>query len=321
MPRAPRARLRDEIPGEGGEGHARAAERARRQWGNLTRRQLEAAGLSSRQIDGMAAGGLLHRRHHGVYAFGHVSPAPEAAWAAALLAAGPGAALSHTAAAALHGLLAPRSVAEVTAPTQRRGDDRLRVHRGELPEKEVTRVRGLRVTCVARTLLDLGAAGRPIDRLVHRAAASGLIGLDALREYADASGGRRGVRALRAALARPHTRSAGERRLHRFCVRRGLPVPEMNALVGRIRVDALWRELRLAVELDHDQTHGTAWALEDDAWRDRYVRARGIRLLRIEDGDLTVLAEELRRLTSGGRPAAGIARDEVPRRGGERHTG
>lgn len=91
-------------------------------------------------------------------------------------------------------------------------------------------------------------------------------------------------------------RSHGEARLLAFLRRNRLPLPEMNAQIGRIRVDAYWAQLGLAVELDCDQTHGTAWAVEDDAWRDAYVRARGIRLLRIEEADFAVLAAERSRL-------------------------
>jgi hypothetical protein len=54
--------------------------------------------------------------HRGVYVLGALSPAPEQRWAAALLAAGNGAALSHTAAEAHYGLLPPRDVIEVSAP-------------------------------------------------------------------------------------------------------------------------------------------------------------------------------------------------------------
>jgi hypothetical protein len=70
---------------------------------------------------------------------------------AALLAAGHGAALSHTAAAAVHGLMTVRSVIDVKAPTQRRGNERLRMRTGG---GQTTVVRGLRVTTVAQTLLD-----------------------------------------------------------------------------------------------------------------------------------------------------------------------
>jgi hypothetical protein len=68
----------------------RAAEVAARQWGNITAAQLRAIGFSKTAIHWMVERGLLYRVHRGVFAFGAPSPAPEARWAAALLAAGKG---------------------------------------------------------------------------------------------------------------------------------------------------------------------------------------------------------------------------------------
>src|SRR6478752_1106463 len=81
-----------------------------RQWGAITRAQIRAAGYSDDEIDGMVRRGLLIRMHRGVYVLGALSPAPEQRLAAALLAAGKGAALMHTAAAGNYGLLPPREV-------------------------------------------------------------------------------------------------------------------------------------------------------------------------------------------------------------------
>ena len=240
----------------------------------------------------MLARGELLRTHQGVHAVGHRSPAPEARWAAALLAAGPGSALSHSASLALRGLIEPRAVTEVTAPTQRRGDASLRVHQKQLGEDAVATVRGLRVTGLGRTLLDLAAMHWPIDDLAQRIVGGGHASLDELRAYAEAHRGAPGARALRDALRAPHTRSRGEVRLLRYLRRRGIE-PEMNAKIGRLRVDAYLPDLRLAVELDPEQTHGTAAAAADDAWRDRYLAARGITTLRIEEADFDVLAAEL----------------------------
>src|SRR3954453_12896923 len=100
---------------------------ASRQWGCITVGQLLEAGLTRRQVECMVERGFLIRLHRGVYVLGALSPAPEQRWAAALLAAGKGAALSHTAAAAHYRLLPPRDVIEVSAPRKRRGDERLRI--------------------------------------------------------------------------------------------------------------------------------------------------------------------------------------------------
>jgi very-short-patch-repair endonuclease len=272
--------MRNETHPHGGFRSARAAALAARQWGNVTAAQLRRLGFTHREIEGMAQRGLLHRMHRGVYAFGAPSPAPEATWAAALLAAGRGAALSQTSAAALYGMLPPLTVTEVTAPTKRRGDATLRVHRAKA--KESHRRRGLMVTTVPQTLLDLAATGHAIDRLTHEAAASGLISLDALTAFAQRKRGAPGARALRNALALPHTRSRWERRflawLHSLDA---LPRPAPNDPIGRMTVDLHWPEHGLVVELDTRETHGAAWARRRDAARDRCLRERGLTVLRI----------------------------------------
>lgn len=279
-PGAQRAIVRAVVHESGRQGRERdawLAAIAGRQWGNVTTAQLRAASFTEKEIRGMARRSELLPRHRGVWAVGHRSPAPEATWAAALLAAGPGSALSHTAAIAIRGLMVPRGVTEVTAPTNRRGDATLRVHRGA---PEIRWLRGLPVTTVARTLVDLAATGWPIDRLTHELAAGGHASLDDLRAYASTSS-RRGVTALRRALALPHTRSAGERRLLDGLAERGLPAPDMNARIGRMTVDALYEELGLVIEVDHDQTHGTAYAIERDARRDAELERRGLKVRRV----------------------------------------
>jgi hypothetical protein len=289
MPRA----ATDESHRQGGFRQAPLAAMAGSQWGNVTTSQLRGLGHTPREIEGMVRRGELLREHRGVFSVGHRSPAPEARWAAALLAAGPRSALSHSAAAAARRLLAPRHVTEVTAPTQRRGDPRLRVHHAPLPERDVVLHTGLRIVSVPRMLLELAGVGWPIDRMAHEAAASGLADLEDLRAWTAVHPPAAGLVALRTALDLPHMRSRGEGRLAAFLRRQGASF-EMNARIGRLRVDAFLPDLGLAVELDPEQTHGTAHARRDDAWRDRYLRARGVEPLRIELADLPALGAELR---------------------------
>jgi very-short-patch-repair endonuclease len=267
---------------------------AGKQWGNVTAAQLRSLGFTRNDIAGMVRRSALLRVHRGVYAVGHRSPAPEARWSAALLAAGARSALSHTAAAAARQLMTPRAVTEVTAPAERRGDARLRVHHAALPEEEVVLHAGLRIVSVPRMLLELAGANWPIDRMAHEAAASGLADLEVLRAWAAQHRPTAGIVALRRALALSHTRSGGERQLEAFLRRQGVSDFEMNARIGRLSVDAHLPGLGIAIELDPEQTHGSAEAIRRDAWRDRYLRARGVEPLRVDLADLSVLAEELR---------------------------
>ena len=244
---------------------------AARQWGCITVAQLLAAGLTRRQVEHMARRGHLIRMHRGVYVLGALSPAPEQRLAAALLAAGKGAVLSHTAAAACYGLIEPRVLTEVSTPRRRRGDEILRIH--ERRRLDVTRRNGIPTTTVAQTLLDLAASNWPIDRLTQEAAARGLIPLNDLRTFAAQRRGARGAAKLSAAAGQPLVRSKLEAR-----ALRELGIPEINGRVGSDEVDLRWGNL--VVELDHDQTHGTKWARERDARKDQRLRERGLEVRR-----------------------------------------
>jgi Transcriptional regulator, AbiEi antitoxin len=250
---------------------ARLAELAARQWGAVTRKQLLTLGYSSDDIRGMLERGVLIRMHRGVYVLGALSPAPEQRWAAALLAGGKGAVLSHTTAAAHYGWLQPREVIEVSAPKRRRGDARLRIH--ERRSIEITRRNGLPTTTPAQTLLDLAATGWSIDRFTQEAAATGLILLSDLRAFAAQRRGERGANQLAEAAGQPLVRSRLEAR-----ALRELGQPNVNEKVHGEEVDLSWPGL--VVELDHDQTHGSKWARERDARKDQRLNKRGIKVKR-----------------------------------------
>lgn len=258
---------------------ARASEVAERQWGNITYAQLRAIGFSKGEIRGMVRRKLLHRLHRGVYALGAPGRAPEAKWAAGLLAAGDESALGRTAAASFYGQLPLREVTEVVAPKQRRGDNTLQVY--ESKRFDVIERRGLRITTPAQTLLDLAAIGWPIDRMTHEFAASGLVSLDDLRTFAHNRRGEPGAGKLAAATGLPHTRSERERAFARWMRSLDIEQPILNDPIDRLTVDAHWPQHNLVIELDHEQTHGSAWAKKRDAERDTALRKRGKEVWRI----------------------------------------
>jgi len=241
---------------------------ASRQWGCLTTSQLHAAGVSRGQIERMVERGLLIRMHRGVYVLGALSPAPEQRSAAALLAGGKGAVLSNTGAASNFGWIQPREVIEISTPRKRRGDKRLLCHHRR--SIEITRHNGLPTTTPAQTLLDLAAQGWSIDRFTQEAAATNLIPLDELRAFAAQRRGARGASKLAEAAGQPLVRS----RMEDEALKK-LGVPRVNERVGIDEVDLLF-----AVELDHDQTHGSKWARERDARKDQRLRDRGVEVRR-----------------------------------------
>src|SRR3954447_11851510 len=118
-----------------------------RQHGVVSRPQLRELGLSDDAIDRRADAGRLHRLHRGVYAVGHTALTTRGHWMAAVLAAGPGAALSHASAAALWDLRrSGATVVDVSVPGRagRMKRPGLRIHRPRtLRPTEVTSHQGI----------------------------------------------------------------------------------------------------------------------------------------------------------------------------------
>ena len=99
---------------------ARIASLAAKRYRHITYQQLIALGLTRRQIALRIKKGQLIPVHRGVYAVGHPRPEGIARAAAAVLACGPDAVLSHFSAAALWGLTGWPTIHEVTVPAKRR---------------------------------------------------------------------------------------------------------------------------------------------------------------------------------------------------------
>src|SRR4051794_23560054 len=136
--------------------------RAERQHGVVTRAQLLADGIGRRAIDRRITTGLLRPLHRSVFAVGHRALRREAWWMAAVLAAGPGAALSHRSAAAFWRIRNDgRTRIEISVPKHRRSTPRLEMHAIDMAADDVTIEDGIRVTTPARTLFDLAAVVTP----------------------------------------------------------------------------------------------------------------------------------------------------------------
>jgi hypothetical protein len=102
---------------------------AERQWGRVSRAQLQRVGISKAGVVRWVREGYLHCVHPGVYAVGHCAPTSEGDLAAALLYAGPGAALGGETALWWFGLIdEPPRVIETTTQHRRRSRPGVRVH-------------------------------------------------------------------------------------------------------------------------------------------------------------------------------------------------
>ena len=130
--------------------------------GVVTRTQLLSAGVTARQIRRRVESGTLIRVHRGVYRVGHRAPSIEATYLAAVLAGGEGALLGVRAAAHLFALTKGEAPpAEVITRTQRRIEG-VTSHRSRtLDARDATTFRGIPVTTVPRTLVDLAAELSP----------------------------------------------------------------------------------------------------------------------------------------------------------------
>jgi hypothetical protein len=265
------------------------------QEGVITLAQLEACGLGERGTRHRVASGRLHQLFSGVYAVGHPLVSVDGRRIGAVLACGKGAVLSRSSAASAWGMLNGGSRRfDVVAPGRsggRVGDeakiDLRRTRR--LPDEDVTVLRGIPITTIGRTLVDLsGCAGpRVVQRAVHEAEVMGLLDVAAVLATVERNPGRRGTRMLRTALGVSAPDPANGQFATRFlklCLNYGLPAPKLGVHVDGgdrlYEVDALFEAERVIVELDGRQVHGTARNFQTDRRRDSVLAARGYLTLR-----------------------------------------
>jgi very-short-patch-repair endonuclease len=268
---------------------------AERQHGNVTRAQLEAIGLTRNEIDERHDQGWLIRRHTGVYAVGHVPRTRESRWAAAVLALGVWAVLSHRAAGALWELLSGTSVTEVIVPTAagHRRRDGIVVHRQRLPETHVTIHRGIPVTTPIRTLLDLASvlSLNALAKCFEQAQVRLHVPPAPLAAEVISRPRHRGNAKLRrillGAVDPADVRSVLELRFLRLCAAYGIPRPQVNARIGPWTPDFLWPERRVIVETDGYEFHRTAAAQRRDAAKDEFFSSEGFTVVRLTWADVT----------------------------------
>jgi very-short-patch-repair endonuclease len=290
---------------------------ATRQHGVVSIGQLHQLGLDGRLVRRRQLAGRLHRVHRGVYAVGHAALAVDGRRMAAVLACGERALLSHRSAAAAWGLRpTSRTRWEVTTSQRgRRSPTGIELHAARaLAADDATTLRGVPITSVSRTLVDLAGVvpHHALERAVHEAEVLRLLDVTAVRAALARANGRRGAGLLRAILAEPPpgpTRSMLEERFLRLCRSGRLPLPRLNAHVSAsgalVEVDALWRQQRVIVELDGAGAHLTRRAFHADRRRDAALAAEGYVVVRFTWQRITreraaVLAELQRILTLRG---------------------
>lgn len=282
---------------------------ANRQHGVILRQQLLDAGLGSRTIRRRVEAGRLYPLYRGAYVLGREGISEHGEWQGAVLVGGDGALLSHRSAAALWGLMSHASPAEITAVSRRRVSG-IAFHECGVHPDERTTFKGISVTSVARTLLDVAELvdDHEFELVWEEADRRRLLDLRAVEAVCARGFGRRGLKRVRALLEadRPTTRSSLEARVLDLCRTHSLPLPLTNTEVLGREVDAFWPEQRLMVEADGYAFHGHRAAFENDRARDAEMQVAGYRVLRLThrrlDAEPDKVAAQLRILLDAPSP-------------------
>ena len=259
---------------------AAIAERAAQQLGLITVQQAHELGATRPMLRSRIRGRRLARLSPKVL---RVAGAPSS-WRqqvlAAVLEAGPGAVASHRTAAALWRFDgAVRGVVEVTVPRGRRP------RRVEGTLHTAHQLLGVDVdsrpliprTTPTRTLLDCAAVVpyAVLESMVDSSMRDGLVRDSYIRWRISQLPGRRGVRDIERILgpAGPSKRAQSwlERRALRVFAAAGIPPPRVQVQMGKrggpYRVDFIWEEAGLVVEVLGHRTHSVRRALQSDAER------------------------------------------------------
>jgi very-short-patch-repair endonuclease len=259
------------------------------QHGVVAHFQLIALGITRDAIRHRIRTGHLHRLHPGVYAVGHRQLKPAAYRAAAVLACGPTAVLSHRSAAA-HWGLRPASQAkhDVTIPgTSRQPRRSIHIHRTRLLHPDdITTHDNIPITTVPRTIIDFAATSdntqtaRVIDQ-AERLELFDLAALDAALARNTHRKGAKTVKQLLTAYRDPaDTRSPPEDDFLDLIRSAGLPEPQVNVELEGYIVDFYWPAHRLVVEVDGYDYHNTRRRFESDRRRDAKLGVKSVRVVR-----------------------------------------
>jgi Transcriptional regulator, AbiEi antitoxin/Protein of unknown function (DUF559) len=274
----------------------RVAQIAADEWGVLSLAELEACGLTRKDVTSRATEGRMHRVHRGVYAIGHAGLTMRGRFLAAVKACGDGAVLSHVSAAALWDLvpydearppdviaLGPRRIAGIATHRTRHAPPTIRYD-------------NIPVTTPARTLIDLSSMlpFKTLRRATREALAMKRITPNDL------------ANTKLAPSAHTPTRSELEDVVLDLIQQGGIAKPDVNQpLPNGLIPDFRWPEQRLILEADGAAFHANALASEDDARRQARLEAAGERVIRLTWAQaLDDPHQTLERLRAAGAPAA-----------------
>jgi hypothetical protein len=270
------------------------AELAGRQFNRVSRSQLREIGLSESMITDRVAAGRLVAIEEGVFALAPVLEHDEwGRWMGATLTA-PGTALSHVSAAAAYGFWTlPRRLETVTRPgsggPRRHGG--IVVYRSTVLTEDLAELRGIPITSVARTVLDLarGVSHLALARCVRESIRLRLVTLAGLADAIHRYPRRRGTRRLAKTLARysglplERARSGAEVRALEILRAAGRQLPALNTRIAGEEADLSWASDRLIIEIDGAPFH---LDVGEDRRKESAWKAAGWSVRRISSDDV-----------------------------------
>jgi len=262
---------------------------AARQFGVVTREQLNALGYSDAAIDRAVEAGRLHVWHRSVFAVGHRNLSPHALCKAAVLFRGRGSLVSYQSAVWLWGMERQLEIpVHVSVPWRGHAQDAISLHHcPALRDEDTIETEHLPVTSVSRTLLDYASIAKTyrLERAIDQAARLGLLDPAAVNLITEEVRGHRGSKPLRRAMVIYHekgfTRSGGEKQMLAALADAGVPRPLVNNFIEGFELDFYWERERFAVELDSWEHHRSRRSFETDPERHEKVAMAGIEMIRI----------------------------------------
>lgn len=282
-----------------------------RQLGLITTADINAVQLSRTAVLEREERGELERVWRGVYRYTGYRSTHLQQLMAAVLFNGPGAVASHRSAAHLWGLPGFRgdAVLELSKPRGRNQRRRGVIEHGSLwlPPHHRTMREDIPVTTAARTIFDLAGTVHPkrAERAMENALSQGLVTQRSLQQVFDdlARRGRRGTVLMRELLeARGEGYVASNSELEalgrRVISQAGLPSPGVERNLGDAqewmgRVDLVYLESKLVIELDSRRHHTALLDRRADRTRDNKLMADGWRVLRFTWDDLVERPQEV----------------------------
>ena len=273
---------------------------AARQYGLVTAKQLNVAGVDRAAITRRVQAGRLFRVGRGVYAVGHTALSRQGQFLRQVMIAGEGAALSHEACAELWEVRRWRaSLIDVVVPRDRRARRSVQIHRTTLHPDDVTVHKGIPCTTIARLVVDLSErlTSWEITNVIHEAVHRDLFNLEATLAAIERGNGR-STKAAKKAVQLHLDGSAGTRSKNELKVlidleRKRLPEPRVNTKLNGYEVDFHWPKLRFAIELD-GPGHDRERTQQEDAIKERAWRAAGYEFIRVRNPYAVSRAVDLR---------------------------